>query len=104
MKGLAMHNLNGDWDISIQFIRGDAQHRLQLEQDGETLGGSYHTQYSEQPLHGSVRGNAVQIQTRLRHEAQSVTYHFDGTIRGDEISGTVQLDEFWEGQWVARKR
>ena len=99
-----MYDLNGDWDILIQFIRGAAQHSLRFEQDGETLKGIYRSQYGTQELQGSVRGNEVQIQTNLRHESQGASYLFKGIINGDEIHGTLGLGEYWQATWKAKKR
>ncbi|MCZ6678815.1 MAG: hypothetical protein O7E52_16395 [Candidatus Poribacteria bacterium] len=99
-----MHDLNGDWEIRIQFLLGEAQHRLRVEQEGETLKGVYYSQYSQQPLQGHVQGNALQIQTEIPHEGQRVGYLFKGTIRDDGMQGEVGLGEYWQATWKAQKQ
>jgi hypothetical protein len=99
-----VYNLSSHWDVQIQFIRGEAHHHLRFEQDSEKLTGVYDSQYSQQPLRGAVKDSAVQMQTAIPHEGQSVRYLLDRTISGDEIQGTLNLGEYWQATWKARKR
>ena len=99
-----MYDLNGEWDMRIQFLSGEAQHTLRFEQDGEALSGVYRSQYGAEPLQGNVRGNVVQIQTDIRYEGQGVVYRFEGTINGTEMQGDLDLGEYWQASWTAQKR
>ena len=99
-----MYDLNGEWAVQIQFLCGRAQHNLRFEQDGEALSGTYRSQYDTEPLQGTVRGNVVQLQTNVRFDGQSVGYRFEGIINGDEIQGSLDLGEYWQAAWKAKKR
>ena len=99
-----MYDLNGEWDMRIQFLAGEAQHSLRFEQDGEALSGTYRSQYGAEPLRGNVQGNVVQIQTDIRYEGQGVGYRFEGVINGDEIQGDLDLGEYWQASWKAKKQ
>ena len=99
-----MYNLNGEWDMRIQFLSGEAQHSLRLEQEGEVLSGAYRSQYGAEPLQGTVQGNVVQLQTDIRYEGQGVGYRFEGIVNGDEIEGDLDLGEYWQASWKAKKR
>ena len=99
-----MYNLNGEWNVRIQFLSGEAQHSLRFEQEGTTLSGTYRSQYGAEPLQGTVHGNVVQIQTNIRYEGQGVEYRFEGIINGDEIQGDLDLGEYWQASWKAKKR
>ena len=99
-----MYDLNGEWDMRIQFLSGEAEHSLRFEQDGEALNGTYRSQYGAAPLRGNVQGNVVQIQTDVRYEGQGVGYRFEGIINGDEIQGDLDLGEYWQASWKAKKR
>ena len=89
-----MYNLNGEWDMRIQFLSGEAQHSLRLEQDGATSSGTYRSPYSAEPLQGNVQGNVVQLQTDIRYEGQGVGYRFEGVINDGEIQGDLDLGEY----------
>lgn len=99
-----MIDLNGEWDLQIRFLCGQAQHNLRFEQDGEALNGTYRSQYGAKPLQGTVRGNVVQLQTNVQYQNQNVGYRFEGTIDGDEIQGSLDLGEYWQASWKAKKR
>lgn len=99
-----MYDLNGEWDMRIQFLSGETQHSLRFEQDGDVLSGTYRSQYGTEPLQGNVRGNVVQIQTDIRYEGQGVGYRFEGIINGDKIQGDLDLGEYWQASWKAKKR
>ena len=99
-----MYDLNGEWDMRIQFLSGEAQHSLRFEQDGDVLSGAYRSQYGTEPLQGSVRGNVVRIQTDIRYEGQGVGYRFEGIINEDEIQGDLDLGEYWQASWEAKRR
>lgn len=99
-----MYDLNGEWDMRIQFLSGEAQHSLRFEQDGEALTGTYHSQYGAEPLQGTVHGNVVQLQTNVQYQGQGVGYRFEGTINGAEIQGSLDLDEYCQASWKAKKR
>ncbi len=99
-----MYDLNGEWDVQIQFLCGGAQHNLRFEQDGEALSGTYSSQYATEPLSGNVRGNVVELQTNVRFDGQNVGYRFEGVINGNEIQGSLDLGEYWQASWKAKKR
>ena len=99
-----MYDLNGEWDMRIQFLSGEAQHSLRFEQDGKILSGIYRSQYGAEPLQGTVHGNVVQLQTGVGYEGQRVGYRFEGIINGDEIQGGLDLGEYWQASWKAKKR
>lgn len=99
-----MYDLNGEWDVQILFLCGQTQHNLRFEQDGEALSGTYRSQYDTEPLQGTVRGNVVELQTNVRFDGQSVGYRFEGIINGDEIQGSLDLGEYWQASWKAKKR
>jgi hypothetical protein len=58
-----MYNLNGEWNVRIQFLSGEAQHSLRFEQEGAALSGTYRSQYGAKPLQGTVHGNGRYRQT-----------------------------------------
>ena len=47
----------------------------------------------------------MQIQTdTFSYEGQGVGYRFEGIINGDEIQGDLDLGEYWQASWKAKKR
>jgi L-seryl-tRNA(Ser) seleniumtransferase len=94
----------GRWDITIQFVHGHGNYTAFFEQTGEKLHGTYRGQFTEGTLDGTVQGKNIRFRGHLKIEGAHLIYTYNGTIEGDQISGQVDLDEYGEARWVARKR
>ena len=93
----------GRWDITIQFVHGEGNYTVFFEQTGEKLNGTYRGQFTEGTLDGTVQGNAIRFRGHLKMEGTQLIYSYAGTVEGDQMRGSVELDEYGEAQWVARK-
>jgi D-glucosaminate-6-phosphate ammonia-lyase len=100
---MEMSDLNGSWDIRLDFLQGEARHSAQLELEGEELKGRYRSQYGEQEIHGRVQGDAVEMRVGIHYQACGCSYGFKGKVEGDVIRGKVDMGEYWTGSWEARK-
>ena len=98
-----MRELSGKWQVALRFISGEVSPELLLEQEGEVLKGLYRSTYGEYVLHGSVRHGVVQMQVGIYYQGVGVNYSFQGQIESDRIKGAVDLGEYWEGVWEARR-
>jgi hypothetical protein len=93
----------GRWDITIQFVHGDGNYTAFLEQTGEKLHGTYRGQFTEGTLDGTVHGKNIRFRGHLKIEGTDLIYIYKGTVEGDQMRGEVDLDEYGEARWVARK-
>ena len=93
----------GRWDISIQFVHGTGNYTAFLEQDGEKLTGTYRGQFIEGELEGTIHGNHIQFRGDLKIEGTRLFYLHVGTVEGDRMEGTVDMDEYGEAHWTAKK-
>lgn len=96
-------DIAGEWLLSLTFVWGSAEHALRLEQCGETLSGIYHTPYNTATLEGQVRGDAVSLGVTLGYESNQVRYAFTATCQDGTMEGEVDLGEFGQGRWQARR-
>ena len=55
-------------------------------------------------IRGTRTGDRISLHSSHRYEGTSVTYRFDGTVAGKEITGTVDLAEYGKAQFTARRR
>lgn len=100
-----MSTATGHWIVDIQFLRGQARHAVQLEQDGDQISGRYRTQYAQYPVTGAVTdGGAIVLHVPVSHEHVGVGYGFHGTLSGDAMCGQLNLGEYWTASWSASKR
>jgi L-seryl-tRNA(Ser) seleniumtransferase len=93
----------GRWDITIQFVQGEGRYTAFFEQKGEELHGTYRGQFTEGTLDGMVDGKNIRFRGHLKIEGAHLVYAYNGTIEGDQMHGNVDLDEYGEARWVARK-
>jgi hypothetical protein len=93
----------GRWDITIQFVHGDGKYTAFFEQTGEKLHGTYRGQFTEGTLDGTIEGKNIRFRGDLKLEGANLVYAYNGTVDGDQMRGEVDLDEYGEARWVARK-
>jgi L-seryl-tRNA(Ser) seleniumtransferase len=93
----------GEWTIAIKYILGESQHSVSLEQDGPHLAGRYRSRYGESAVEGTASGGEIAFRTLISHQASHIPYSFSGKVKGDGMSGQVDLGEFWKASFSARR-
>jgi L-seryl-tRNA(Ser) seleniumtransferase len=93
----------GQWEVRLDFVRGTANHKLILEQDGGKLMGTHEGEFASGDLNGTVAGNEVRFQSGYGTEGTRVSYQFTGNVQGATMSGTVALGEYGEAKWSAER-
>jgi L-seryl-tRNA(Ser) seleniumtransferase len=96
-------NVAGNWQVTLEFVRGRAVHKLAIEQKGDALTGKHQGDVLAGELRGFVEGKQVRLQSGLRHDTGSLDHDFRGTVAGDTMSGVVTLGEYGEARWSARR-
>ena len=96
-------DVEGNWTINLTFIAGKAQHIAKITQDGENLTGTYHGEHLKGNLSGRVNGNTITFSGRLRNQSTGVSFNYKGTIDGDTMKGTVNMGEYWNAEFIAKK-
>ncbi len=95
----------GTWAITIDTGQGTATPSVTFKQDGEKLTGTYSSQlFGEQPVKGSIKGNAITFQFTASLEGNSVTVVYSGTVEKDTMKGKVDLGGVGEGSFTAKKK
>ncbi len=93
----------GQWELRLDFGRGSADHMLILEQEGSNIVGTHRGEFVHGDLNGSVAANRVHLRSSQRIEGTRLSYDFTGVAEGDNMSGTVNLGEYGEAKWTARR-
>ena len=97
-------NLNGTWEVELQFVSGRAHHTLVFDSaTGARLKGLHVGSQAKGRLTGKVDGSKVQFQSTLPVEGMRLNYRFSGTIQGDQLTGEVELAEFGKAKWIAKR-
>ena len=96
-------NVGGQWEAHLEFLRGSARHTLQLEQKGTELAGTHHGEVLSGDLHGTVLVNEVRFRSSQKYEGTRLIYEFTGKVEGDSMEGRLNLGEYGEARWTAKR-
>jgi hypothetical protein len=92
---------SGTWQVTVDFIRGSAQHKLELTASGADVRGTHMGTNGQGEVRGSVKGNKVSLRSSIPTEGSRLPYHFNGTIENNRMSGTLSMGEYGEARWSA---
>jgi L-seryl-tRNA(Ser) seleniumtransferase len=96
-------SIAGEWNVEIHYIRGEATHKLHLEDSAGTLAGEHSGEFLKGAVRGRRSGDHIELHSSHRYEGTSVNYRFEGTRQGKQITGTVDLAEYGKAKFTARQ-
>ena len=94
-------NLAGAWDVEIHYDVGSARHRLFLTADGSRIAGTHSGWAYQGDLKGEIDGDRVKFRSTLPADGNVLTYSFNGSATGQEMSGEVRIGEYGSARWRA---
>jgi L-seryl-tRNA(Ser) seleniumtransferase len=96
-------DIAGRWEVDVAYSKGTARHRLTLVTNGHRVEGTHIGRTLEGVVSGTVSGDRVQLRSSLPVQGTRLDYRFVGTIQGQTIEGEVNLGEYGEARWKARR-
>jgi len=97
-------DLSGRWDVRIQFAAGTGEHTLHVKQQGNQLTGTHQGEFTARDLTGTISGSEVRIASSVGEvHGAALSYHFTGKLEGETISGDLDLGEYLNAKWTARR-
>jgi len=94
-------DVTGRWEAEVSFVRGSGRHTLYFQAQGNQLRGTHQGQRGRGELSGKISGNQVRFHSRLEYDAERSSYSFEGTLKGNEIAGSLDLGEYGKGRFKA---
>ena len=95
-------DLSGTWDVRIEYAASVSTHRLDVRQRGNDLDGTHQGDFVSRDLRGTIDGDAVRLRSSWEH-GDSLHYTFSGTVAGDEMTGEVDLGEYLDARFSAKR-
>ena len=95
--------IDGQWDVLITFGRGSAHHTLVLEQGQGRVVGTHRGEYVEGDLAGDVHADQVRLRSSQKMEGTRLSWDFTGRVSGDTMQGSVNMGEYGEANWSAKR-
>lgn len=93
----------GQWDVQLEFTLGSDDHKLVLEQKGDSLKGLHLGRTISGDVTGFVEGNRVDFRSSQLYEGARLYFRFLGTAGKDSMAGTVELGEYGQAHWAAHR-
>jgi hypothetical protein len=85
---------DGNWNLVVSTPMGERLATLSVKTEGSALEGSQMADgNSTEIFDGTVSGNAVSWKVAIT-DPMPMTLEFNGTVNGDELSGSVTLGAF----------
>ena len=92
-------DITGTWTANVVLSAGSGSPKLEFKQTGETLTGTYHGQFGDAAIKGTVKGDKVEFSFGTDQAAAKYT----GTVTGKKMVGTVEYGELGSGTFDATK-
>jgi len=93
-------DISGKWTFHVVLDAGSGDPNFEFQQTGDKLAGTYHGQFGDAKLTGTVTGNNVEF----TFSGQAGTVKYTGTLDGDKkISGKCEYGEAGGGTFTGTK-
>lgn len=88
----AAANVNGKWNLTIDFQGQQVPVTLMLKQDGSKVSGSLDSMMGKGDIaDAKVNGNKFTAIAKSQMQGQSVDLNISGTVDGDSMKGTITV-------------
>ena len=96
-------DVNGHWDVEMEFFTSKSKHVMFLEQEGNWIKGTHQSDFSTQEIAGMIEGNELKLRSNFRIPGDSINYWFSAKVTGDTFSGSVFLGEYLTAKFTATR-
>ena len=96
-------DLSGKWLLTVESPNGTGSRDLTLVQVGNDLTGEIASSRAIGDLEGTVDGDQVTFVAVVYMESGSFDITYTGTIKDDEMEGTVDFGSYGSGTFTGRR-
>ncbi|HEY4155732.1 MAG TPA: hypothetical protein VGM24_09890 [Puia sp.] len=96
-------NMQGRWDVEVEFYSSKAPYTWTLEQDGNWIRGIQLGSFATQDILGTIEGDQVKLRSPENLPGDRITFTYSGNISGDSLSGSIYLVEYGTAKFTASR-
>jgi hypothetical protein len=93
-------DVTGIWAFEVDLGVGQGTPVFTFEQKGEKLTGTYHGQFGQAKVTGTVKGNKIEFS----FDVQAGKAVYTGTIENDTMKGKANYADQASGTWTAKRK
>jgi L-seryl-tRNA(Ser) seleniumtransferase len=101
--GPSAMNVSGCWDVEVRYQVGMSQHRFSLSLADRRVTGWHQGWMHRAEINGLLDGDRIELRSSFATEGTRLFYVFTGFIRDDHMGGRLDLGEYGEAKWEARR-
>ncbi len=95
--------INGDWAVTVQYLRGEGAQKFTIRQDGGRLSGDHKGEHYSGDLRGRVQGDQVELRTVMEVPGNPIHWTFTGSVQAGSMSGSADMGEYGPASWTATR-
>jgi len=104
VPGGAPTMIDGDWTVTVQYLRGQGAQKFTIRQDGSgEVTGRHDGEHYNGRLRGRVQGDQVELHTVMEVPGNPVHWTFTGNIQAGSMSGSADMGEYGPASWTATR-
>jgi len=85
-------------------LASGSDHVLHLKQQDGHIEGTHQGDFVSRDLGGSISGDEVRLfSAYTERHGDSLMFQFMGKVAGDGISGTLDMGEYLQARWTAKR-
>ena len=97
-------DVSGTWDVNIKYLASSSDHVLHLRQKDARVEGMHEGDFVSRDLGGTVDGDQVRLfSAYTERHGDSLMFQFSGKAGADEMSGTLDMGEYLQASWSAKR-
>jgi uncharacterized pyridoxal phosphate-dependent enzyme len=97
-------DLTGRWDVHIEFASGASDEILHIRHQGNQITGTHQGAFVTRDCAGTIAGDEVLITSNIGEvHGAALSYRFAGKLGQDTMSGTLDMGEYLDARWTARR-
>jgi D-glucosaminate-6-phosphate ammonia-lyase len=97
-------DLTGRWDVHVEFTASSSDHSLHVKQQGNEIMGTHQGDFISREFSGTIIDDEVRIASLISEaHGAALSYHFNGKVDGDTMSGTLDMGEYLSAKWTAKR-
>lgn len=98
-------DVDGIWTATFDTQIGEQHYTYTFKADGEKLTGTAKNDRGERPIEdGTIKGDNISFTENLDFQGQKLTITYTGKLSGDEIKFTRQVGTFATEEIVAKRK